>query len=232
MIEVKDLSYRYANGTVALSNINMELPKEHILAILGKSGSGKTTLLKCLGRFLHPSEGKILFNDNNINDFPERKFRQLIGIVFQKLYLFPHLSVLQNMTLAPHRVLGKDLKTAEDEARSTLARLDIADIADSYPSQISGGQAQRAAIARGLLLKPEYLLLDEPTSSLDINTTDDFASWLVHLKAKTTFIIVTHDVLFARKVATRGILLSGGRVTDSGKINSIIDKLGVRDLDD
>src|SRR5574340_374799 len=123
---------------------------------------------------------------------------------------------MENMTLAPVQVLKKERSQAEEEARKTMTRLGIAHIARSYPSQISGGQAQRVAIARALILKPRYLLLDEPTSALDLETTDEFGQWLLDLKEETTFIIVTHDVLFARQVATAGVLMAGGKITARG----------------
>jgi ABC-type polar amino acid transport system ATPase subunit len=223
MISVRDLTYIYGDGTVALDKINVEFTDEHISAILGESGSGKTSLLRCIGRFLTPTRGNILYFDRNIADMPEPEFRQAIGIVFQRLHLFPHLSVLKNMTLALQKVQGKSLKESREMAMGMLERLGIQDLADSYPSQISGGQAQRAAIARGLVLKPGYILLDEPTSALDANTTDDFAMWLKELKEDTNLIIVTHDILFARKVATRGVYLSEGHVLDTGRIDDIIE---------
>ncbi len=222
MIKVENLSYEYRDGTVALHNVNVDFTPEHIFAVLGESGSGKTTLLRCLGRFLHPQSGRILYEGRDISEMPEAELRHAIGIVFQKLYLFPHLSVLGNMTLALRKVLGKERREAEREALTILERLDISDLANSYPSQISGGQAQRAAIARGLVLQPSHMLLDEPTSALDINTTDDFAKWLVELKESTNFVIVTHDVLFANKVATRGVYLSEGRVQNTGNIETMI----------
>ena len=202
MIKIEGVSFRYGGGAPALKNVTIRFSEEHIFAILGESGSGKTTLLKCLGRFLRPKSGRITFGGRDIYDMPEREFRQAIGIVFQDLYLFPHMTVLQNMTLAPTKVLGAELSEAERDARAVLERLGILELADSYPAQVSGGQAQRAAIARGLILKPAYILLDEPTSALDAKTTDEFAQWLVELKETTNLVIVTHDILFARQVAT------------------------------
>ena len=120
MIKIQDLSYTYANGTEALKKVTIEVPKGHIFTILGQSGSGKTTLLKCVGRFLRPNSGKISLNGNSIYSLSEKAFRKIIGIVFQQLYLFPHLTVLQNMTLAPMKVLGKTGTEAEQEARSTF----------------------------------------------------------------------------------------------------------------
>jgi len=225
MIKVEGVSFEYGGGTEALQGVSIDFVPEHIFAVLGESGSGKTTLLKCLGRFLQPQAGSITFDGKDIYEMPEREFRQAIGIVFQDLYLFPHLTVRENMTLAPTKVLGKSLEQAVEESSEVLQRLGIEELADSYPSQVSGGQAQRAAIARGLVMQPSYLLLDEPTSALDAKTSDEFARWLVELKETTNFVIVTHDVLFAREVATRGVYLSGGRVHATGSVGEIIERV-------
>lgn len=222
MIEIKNLSFRYSKGKLAIENIDASFPKEHILTILGESGSGKTTLLRLIGRFLKPMSGDILFNNRNISTFSERELRKNIGIVFQDLYLFPHLSVMENLILAPTKVLNIGLEDAKKEASGILAKLGINELSDSYPSQISGGQAQRVAIARSLVMQPEYLLLDEPTSALDINTTQEFGQWLLELKINTTFIVVTHDVPFAKAVASSGIWLDNGKIKAQGRISSII----------
>ena len=221
MIKFHDVSYRYAAGTAALEHVNIEFPRSTISAVLGESGSGKTTMLMCLGQFLRPQSGSITYDHKDIYELPEKEFRQKVGIVFQKLYLFPHLTVLKNLTLASVHVSGLSHTEAKKQAVSVLDHLGIQQIAESYPAQVSGGQAQRAAIARGLLLKPDYMLLDEPTSALDANTTDEFAEWLKSLRHETNFIVVTHDILFARKVASTGVYLSGGTVLDAGDIEDI-----------
>jgi len=225
MIKVENVSYTYTGGTPALQDVNIEFPKGTISAVMGESGSGKTTLLMCLGQFYRPRKGSIKFDDRDIFDIPEHEYRSMVGIIFQDLHLFPHLTVLDNMTLAMIHVAGKEKDEARNKALETLDRLGIRELADSYPSQISGGQAQRAAIARGLLMKPEYLLLDEPTSALDIGTTDEFAKWLLDLKEETNFIIVTHDIIFARQVASAGVYLTGGKIVDSGKIEDILEHI-------
>ena len=221
MLKIEGLSYTYPGGNRALKNIQFEVPPGEIFSIMGRSGSGKTTLLKCLGKFLKPDQGRIELHGEDIWGIDEGAFRQAIGIVFQNLYLFPHLKVIENMTLAPIQVLKKDKRQAEEEAMETLARLGIENIRQSYPSQISGGQAQRVAIARALILKPQYLLLDEPTSALDVETTDEFGQWLLALKAETTFVIVTHDVLFASKIATSGVLMADGEIKARGSAKEI-----------
>ncbi|MCF7888207.1 MAG: ATP-binding cassette domain-containing protein [Candidatus Omnitrophica bacterium] len=229
MLKIKDLTYTYPDGTTALSDVNMELPKEHILAVLGRSGSGKTTLLKCIGKFLRPQKGDIILGDESVYKMQRKKLRHLIGIVFQQLYLFPHLTILENMSLAPIKVLQRDKNSVVKEAREMLNKLGIENLADKYPSQISGGQAQRAAIARALIMKPQYLLLDEPTSALDLNTSKELGEWLLELKAETTFVVVTHDVLFTKNIANSGFLLSRGKLKTKGKMEHIVKTLDLGD---
>ena len=225
MLEIRNVSYSYSDEAHALCGINVKFPPEHVSAILGESGSGKTTLLKCIGRFLRPREGAILLDGDDVHEMPDRDLRRKLGIVFQRLFCFPHMSVMRNMTLAPEKVLQRSRGEAEDAARDMLERLGIGDLGDRYPSQISGGQAQRVAIARGLMLQPRYMLLDEPTSALDARTTDEFAAWLCELQAETQFIIVTHDLPFAANVATHGVYLSEGRVHSAGEVKEIISRV-------
>ncbi len=222
MISVENVSFTYSDGTKALCGVSVTFPSENIFAVLGDSGSGKTTLLNCIAGFLTPQEGAILLDGKNIYEMDEPEFRRKIGVVFQHLHLFPHLTILENMTLAPCKVKGMEEGEAEKAARDMLERFGMPELAENYPSQVSGGQAQRAAIARGLMLDPEYMLLDEPTSALDARTTDDFAAWLRELKANTNFVIVTHDLPFAAQVATSGIYMDGCRITHSGRLGDII----------
>ncbi|MEJ2649525.1 MAG: ATP-binding cassette domain-containing protein [Sedimentisphaerales bacterium] len=224
MIEVKNVSFTYADGTEALRDVSITFPKENIFAIMGMSGSGKTTLLNCIARFLTPQEGTILLDGHNILDMDEMTFRGQLGVVFQGLNLFPHLNVLENMMLAPQRVQGRSEKEARRDAMEMLERLKISNLADNYPSQISGGEAQRAAIARGLMLRPKFMLLDEPTSALDVETTSEFTQWLLELQSDTSFIIVTHDMPFARKTAEKGVFMKEGRVVEKGRINDILEQ--------
>ena len=222
MIRVDNLSYTYGDGTEALQNINVSFPVEHIFAIMGLSGSGKTTLLNCIARFLKPQKGAVLWNERNILDMEEKEFRALVGVIFQRLNLFPHLTVLGNMILAPCRLQGCSRDEAKANAIEMLERLGISELAENYPSQISGGQAQRAAIARGLMLKPQVMLLDEPTSALDARTTSEFSRWLRELRADTSFIIVTHDLPFAMETAKNGMFMDNGRIQECGRINDIL----------
>ena len=225
MIEIHDLSYRYPGSeTEALSHINVELPLEHVFAILGQSGSGKTTLLNCMAQFLAPTEGKVTIDGEDIATMDKKRFRSMLGVIFQKLNLFPHLTVMDNMVLAPTKAMGVSSSQAKRDAEAMLEKLSIAELADRYPSQISGGQAQRVAIARGLMLQPRYMLLDEPTSALDTQTTADFAQWLAELQDETCFIIITHDLPFAQQVASHGVFLQNGIIQAVGDIQWIIDQ--------
>ena len=215
MIRVDGLEFTYPDGTTVLKEVTLELSFDnegHITAIVGRSGSGKTTLLQCLARFLTPQQGTVEIDGVSAQSMTETHFRSKVGVVFQDLYLFPHLTVLNNLTLAPVKVAEVTEKQAEQEAREMLERVGVGDLHGSYPAQLSGGQAQRVAIARALLLKPDFLLLDEPTSALDINTTNALAKLLQSLSGSTNFIIVTHDIPFVRMVANRAVLIRDGRV--------------------
>jgi len=225
MIKVKNLSYTYGDGTQALKDISVSFPEEHIFAIMGLSGSGKTTLLNCIAGFLKAQKGEIFWDNTNLLDMKEQDFRALLGVIFQSLNLFPHMTVLENMILAPCRLQGYSQYNAKLKALDMLERLEIIELADNYPSQVSGGQAQRVAIARGLMLKPKVMLLDEPTSALDVKITEEFSHWLRELKSDTSFIIVTHDLPFAENVAKNGIFMADGQIQDSGRIYEILSHL-------
>lgn len=225
MIEVNNVSYTYSDGKRALKSVTVSFPEEHIFAITGMSGSGKTTLLNCLARFLQPQEGKILLDGTDIRSMDEAGFRSGIGVVFQRLNLFPHLTVLENLSLAPIRQ-GKGTKfSIHSDAWEMLNRLGIRELSSHYPSQISGGQAQRVAIARGLMLKPRVMLLDEPTSALDAKTSLEFSDWLRELRSDTGFIIVTHDLPFTAITASKGVFMSEGRIVKSGPIQDVIEHI-------
>ena len=212
LIKIENISYTFKNGTQALKDISFDIPQNRITSIMGESGSGKTTLLRCLGQFIKPQQGTILYNHKNINNIEEKVYRSKLGIVFQNLNLFPHLTVEKNISLALNKVKNTTTDEAKQQTEHLLEKLNISDLIAAYPSQISGGQAQRVAIARALALKPEYLLLDEPTSALDPATTKDFGNWLIQLRDDTSFIIVTHDEVFAKQVADNIIELSHGMI--------------------
>lgn len=225
MIEVENITYSYGDGTRALDRVSVTFPEEHIFAVTGMSGSGKTTLLNCLARFLRPQSGAIRLNGREIGEMSETAFRAGVGVVFQRLNLFPHLTVLENLSLAPARLGRGAKKTILYEAKEMLERLGILELAGHYPSRISGGQAQRVAIARGLMLKPGVMLLDEPTSALDAKTSQEFSVWLRELKSDTGFVIVTHDLAFAGETASRGIFMEGGRIVKSGPIRAVLSHI-------
>lgn len=225
MIEIENLTHVYSGGKVALDDVTLDLEPGGIRAILGRSGSGKTTLLMCLGRFLEPDSGRISIDGEDLAGLEETELRRTVGIVFQDLHLFPHLDVLENLTLAPTKVLDQEPGEAEATARAALDRLGISELAGSYAAEISGGEAQRVAIARALVLEPRYLLLDEPTSALDVKTSREFGDWLLSLEEETTFILVTHDAPFARATASSGVLLEKGRVAASGSIEEVLKVL-------
>ncbi|MCI5166133.1 MAG: amino acid ABC transporter ATP-binding protein, partial [Candidatus Electrothrix sp. GM3_4] len=188
-------------------------------------GSGKTTLLNCIARFLFPQQGEILLDGQNIQEMKEIDFRQQVGVVFQHLNLFPHMNVLENMMLALERVQGKSKDEAKAESMEMLARLNITELARSYPAQVSGGQAQRVAIARGLALKPKFMLLDEPTSALDAATTSNFSRWLRELQEFTSFIVVTHDLPFAEQAAEQGVFMENGQVREKGSLAEVLKNI-------
>lgn len=225
MIEIRDLSYLYPGSEKpAIVNVTADFPPERVFAVLGESGSGKTTLLNCIARFLTPASGTITIDGQNVAEMPAPELRRKLGVIFQQLDLFPHMTVLGNMTLAPIKAFAQNRSEARQAARAMLDRLGIGDLADRYPSQISGGQAQRVAIARGLMLQPRYMLLDEPTSALDARTTGEFVQWLGELREETSFIIVTHDLPFAAQVASHGVYLEAGRIKTTGTVETIIEQ--------
>ena len=229
MLKTENISYTYPDGTVGIENVSIDLPREHIVGILGKSGSGKTTTLRCLCRFVKPQKGKITLDGQNIFEMDEIEYRKKLGIIFQQLNLFPHLTVLENIMLAPMYVLKQEENEVREESMQMLTQMGVEDLAKKYPAEISGGQAQRVAITRGLMLKPDYLLLDEPTSALDVQTSYEFGQWLVDLKSDTTFVIVTHDTVFVERVASTGVLLEEGKVVKEGAIKEIIGDISVPD---
>lgn len=222
MLEVRNLTHVYTGTSEGIRDVSFSVPHEHIFAILGRSGAGKTTLLQCLGRFLAPQSGTMAIDGRDILSMEEKEFRRTMGIVFQRLFLFPHLSVLDNITLAPIRSHGSTQAAAEKDAADLLERFGIASLRDKYPAEISGGQAQRVALCRSMMLRPQYLLLDEPTAALDVRTTREFGEFLLDLKTDTTFVIVTHDTDFVERIATQGVLMEQGGVSQAGDVSEIV----------
>ena len=230
MLELKNVTYQYEGTAEGMKDVSLSIGKDHIYAIIGKSGAGKTTLLRCLGRFLPPQSGDIFLDGVSIQSLEEKELRRRVGIVFQHLYLFPHLTVMENLLLAPVKAHGMNEDAVRQEAQAMMESFGIAELAAKYPAEISGGQAQRVAICRSMILKPEYLLLDEPTAALDVETTREFGAFLQGLTSETSFIVVTHDVEFVQNVATQGALMMNGGVVGTGNVTDLIQKLSEKTL--
>lgn len=201
MIEIKNLSKAF-NGKQILDCVNLTLQDGEILSIVGPSGGGKTTLLRCISGLETMDQGEVWIDQEQIDPTKHQEGKSRIGVVFQDFNLFPHLSVLENLMLAPILVSKLERLTVKEEAEKYLETLGIADKADHYPYELSGGQKQRVAIARALLMKPRVLCYDEPTSALDPDLRESVAASILQLKSEgITQIVVTHDHDFARKIA-------------------------------
>ena len=220
MITVKNLqkSFKTLNGTIdVLKGIDQTIEKGEKIVVVGPSGSGKSTFLRCLNLLEIPTGGEIWFEGQNITD-PKNdinKLRQKMGMVFQHFNLFPHLTILQNITLAPTTLGLKTPEEAKKIALDLLARVGLADKADAYPAQLSGGQKQRIAIVRSLAMGPEVMLFDEPTSALDPEMVGEVLQVMKQLADEgMTMIVVTHEMGFAKEVATRVLFMDDGRVLE------------------
>lgn len=216
MIEFKDVN-KYYGEFHALKNINLSFKKGEVAVVIGPSGSGKSTMLRCINGLEDINEGKLLVNDVDLHakETNINTIRKHVGMVFQHFNLYPHMTVLENVTLAPIKVLKQDPKEAKKTAEKLLDKVNMLDKKDSYPTQLSGGQKQRIAIARGLAMNPEVLLFDEPTSALDPETIDDVLDVMKKLaKEGMTMIVVTHEMGFAREVGDRVIFMANGEVIE------------------
>ena len=208
-------------GTLeVLKGLTTTIKKGEVVVMIGPSGGGKSTLLRCMNLLEQPTEGKIVFNDIDIVSADEKtknKVRSEMGMVFQHFNLFPHLSILDNITLAPRLVRGVDRATAEKKAMELLERVGLAEKAKAYPQQLSGGQKQRVAIVRSLAMEPKVMLFDEPTSALDPEMVGEVLDVMKDLaKNGMTMVVVTHEMRFARDVASRVLFLEGGRIAEEG----------------
>ena len=213
LIQVENLGKSFGSISV-LSGIDLDIYKGDVVFVVGPSGSGKSTFLRCLNRLEEPTEGQILFEGVDIVDPKTNidKHRQKMGMVFQQFNLFPHMTILKNLTLAPVKLQGRSQKEAEAEAMALLKRVGLEGRAHAYPSQLSGGQKQRIAIVRALCMKPDVMLFDEPTSALDPEMVGEVLNVMRDLaEEKMTMVVVTHEMGFAREVATRVLFMDGGR---------------------
>ena len=223
MIEVKNLEKSFGKNHV-LRGINETINEGEVVCIIGPSGSGKSTFLRCLNLLEQPTSGEVILDGEKINA-PDRdidKIREKLGMVFQNFNLFPHMSVLDNITMAPIKVKGQDRSEAEAEARRLLDVVGLLDKAEAYPSSLSGGQKQRVAIARALAMKPEIMLFDEPTSALDPEMVGEVLAVMKQLAEDgMTMVIVTHEMGFAREVADRVLFIDGGVILEQGTSEEI-----------
>ena len=203
-----------------LKGLTTTIKKGEVVVMIGPSGGGKSTFLRCMNLLEQPTEGKIVFDDIDIVSADEKtknKVRSEMGMVFQHFNLFPHLSILDNITLAPRLVRGVDRATAEKKAMELLERVGLAEKAKAYPQQLSGGQKQRVAIVRSLAMEPKVMLFDEPTSALDPEMVGEVLDVMKDLaKNGMTKVVVTHEMRFARDVASRVLFLEGGRIAEEG----------------
>ena len=225
MISVKNLSKSF-NGLEVLKGISTEINKGDVVCIIGPSGSGKSTFLRCLNMLEKPDSGEIIFSGEDLTS-PKTNLnlhRQKMGMVFQQFNLFPHMTIMQNMTLAPMQLLHKSKEEAEARATQLLLRVGLADRANAYPNQLSGGQKQRVAIVRALAMEPEVMLFDEPTSALDPEMVGEVLEVMKELAHEgMTMVVVTHEMGFAREVANHVIFMDEGKLIEQGSPEEIFN---------
>ena len=218
ILHIKNLSKCYGD-TKVLKNINISVKKGEVVVIIGPSGCGKSTLLRCLNGLEEIQEGEVLLDDQVVNPNKKNlsKNREKIGMVFQSYDLFPHLTILQNVTLAPIKVKKRNRREVEKEALELLERVGLRSKKDDYPRQLSGGQKQRVAIVRALIMHPEVLLLDEITAALDPEMVREVLDVVLDLaKEGRTMVIVTHEMQFAKAVSNRVIFMDNGEIVEEG----------------
>ena len=225
IISVRGLTKHFNGGDLqALRGVDTDIHKGEVLVVIGPSGSGKSTFLRCLNLLELPTAGTITFEGVDITD-PKVNInihRQKMGMVFQHFNLFPHMTVLKNMTIAPMQLLKKSKEEAEKKAMALLERVNLADRADAYPSQLSGGQKQRIAIVRALCMEPQVMLFDEPTSALDPEMVGEVLDVMKELaRSGMTMVCVTHEMGFAREVGDRVLFFDEGKIVEEGRPGEI-----------
>lgn len=218
MIHIKGLKKVFGDHMV-LKGVDLQVEKGERVALIGPSGSGKSTLLRCVNLLEKPTDGEIIFEDVNLLDksVNVNRIRQRMGMVFQHFHLFPHLTTLENITLAPMKLKGLSRAEANEKAMALLVRVGLPEKAEQYPAQLSGGQKQRIAIVRALAMEPDVMLFDEPTSALDPEMVGEVLDVIRDLAGQgMTMIIVTHEMAFARDVANRALFMVEGEVVEQG----------------
>ena len=218
LISVHGLKKSFGELSV-LKDITTDIHKGEVVVVIGASGSGKSTFLRCLNRLEEPTDGTIMFDGINITDAKcnINQHRQRMGMVFQQFNLFPHMTILKNLTIAPMKLRGLSKDEASEKAMKLLGRVGLADRADAYPSQLSGGQKQRVAIVRALAMNPDVMLFDEPTSALDPEMVGEVLDVMKQLAAEgMTMVVVTHEMGFAREVADRVLFIDEGVIAEQG----------------
>ena len=228
LIQVHDLKKHFtgASPIKALDGVSVDIKKGEVVVVIGPSGSGKSTFLRCLNLLEVPTSGQILFGGVDITDkrCNINLHRQKMGMVFQHFNLFPHMTILRNMTLAPVKLLHKPREEAEAQALKLLQRVGLGDRGNAYPAQLSGGQKQRVAIVRALMMEPEVMLFDEPTSALDPEMVGEVLDVMKELAHEgMTMVVVTHEMGFAREVADRVVFMSEGAIIEEGSPADLFD---------
>ena len=228
LIQVQDLKKHFTGTSAikALDGVSVDIKKGEVVVVIGPSGSGKSTFLRCLNLLEVPTGGQILFNGVDITDKScnINLHRQKMGMVFQHFNLFPHMTILRNMTLAPVKLLHKSQEEADAQALKLLQRVGLGDRGDAYPSQLSGGQKQRVAIVRALMMEPEVMLFDEPTSALDPEMVGEVLEVMKELAHDgMTMVVVTHEMGFAREVGSRVLFMADGKLVEQGTPEQIFE---------
>ena len=228
LIQVQDQKKHFPGATPikALDGVSVDIKKGEVVVVIGPSGSGKSTFLRCLNLLEVPTGGRILFDGVDITDKScnINLHRQKMSMVFQHFNLFPHMTILRNMTLAPMKLLHRSLQEAEAQALKLLQRVGLGDRGDAYPSQLSGGQKQRVAIVRALMMEPEVMLFDEPTSALDPEMVGEVLEVMKELAHDgMTMVVVTHEMGFAHEVGSRVLFMADGRLVEQGTPEAIFE---------